>query len=325
MKRYIAALALTSVLAACSGGNPANDGEDGIGTGTQPLVDEPMPTTVPDEGGGTTGPDVYGGDIEDDLTMNDVQFDAATGELVLNNLPFDGNNSYARTAGASAAFQTAGSSFDAYRNTEGTNRYYAVFRQSDQAYAQVTAVGTDNYVTFGFGGAAAQRLSGDGALPDSNQSYIYDGEYAAVRTIIDPDTGSEIQYVIGTARVRVDIQDFDDIGAVEGFIANRTFFDNAGIPINDLNGSDERISLGTAQINFDNWTIESSTASVYGGNNTNGVGATGTWEGLFAGPNGEEVAGVVVVEGNGPIGIDPATGEYIEVQVREVGGFVGSR
>ncbi|WP_136439622.1 hypothetical protein [Pacificoceanicola onchidii] len=327
MKRTFVALALASVLAACEGGNPASDGEsDGVGTGTQPLVDEPMPTNVPTEGTGNTGPDAYGGDINDDLTMNNVEFDTATGELVLNNLPFDGNdNTYARDAGVSGAFTGNGSSFSAYRNVEGTNRYYAVFRQSQMGYAQATAVGTDNYVTFGFGGAAAQRLEGSGALPDAEESYIFDGEYAAVRTVIDPTTGSEMQYVIGTVRIRVDIEDFDDIGAVEGFIADRTFFDNAGVPINDLNGSNERISLGTAQIDFSNWTIESSTASVYNGNNTNGVGATGTWEGLFAGPNGEEVAGIVVVEGLGPIGIDPDTGEYIEVDVREVGGFVATR
>jgi hypothetical protein len=46
---------------------------------------------------------------------------------------------------------------------------------------------------------------------------------------------------------------------------------------------------------------------------------------LFAGPNGEEVAGIVVVSGTGPIGIDPATGDLIEVQVRETGGFIATR
>ncbi|MFZ7091961.1 hypothetical protein [Primorskyibacter sp. 2E233] len=324
MNRFILALALSSVLAACTGGNPGNSGDDGIGSGTQPLVDEEVPTNVPDEGTASTGPDVYGTSANEKLTMNDVDFDPATGELVLNNLPFDGDdNLYQRDAAVSTAFGTAGSSFDAYRNVAGTNRYYAVFRRTGSGYSQVTAVGTDNYVTFGFGGVAAQRLSGSGKLPTSNQSYIYDGEYAAVRTIIDPDTGSQIQYVAGTTRIRVDIEDFDTTGAVEGYIADRTFFDNNGVPIDDLNGTGEFISLSTASINFDNWTIESSDATIVGGPGT--TGATGTWEGLFAGPNGEEVAGIVVIEGTGPIGIDPATGEYIEVQVREVGGFVAER
>ena len=162
-----------------------------------------------------------------------------------------------------------------------------------------------------------------GALPKPDQSYIFNGEYAAVRTIIDPDTGSQIQYVAGTVQIRVDIEDFDDTGAVEGIIADRTFFDSNGVAIDDLNGSGEFIGLSTAEINFDNWTIGSAEASINGGYGT--TGATGTWEGLFAGPNGEEVAGIVVIEGTGPIGIDVDTGEYIEVQVREVGGFVAER
>ncbi|WP_425099633.1 hypothetical protein [Tropicibacter sp. S64] len=328
MKRFFVALALVGALGACDGGNPASESDDsaGVGTGAQPLIDEPMPTNVPTEPGGSTGPDVYGTDANADLTMNDVDFDPQTGQLVLNNLPFDGgDNRYARDTAASTALGNAGSPFSAYRNVQGSNRYYAVFRRSASGYSQVTAVGNDNYVTFGFGGASAQRLSGDGSLPNANQNYVFNGEYAAVRTIIDPDTGSEIQYVIGDVRIDVDIEDFDDLGAVEGIIANRQFFDKAGVPINDLNGSDEFISLATAQIDFSNWTIQSSTAGVYGGNNTNGVGATGTWQGLFTGPNGEEVAGIVVVEGTGPIGIDPNTGDYIQVDVREVGAFVATR
>lgn len=325
MKHYILALALAGALSACSEGNPSSgDSSDGVGTGTQPLVDEEMPDTVEEEDGGSTGPDKYAEDTSGGLTMNNVAYDKSTDTLVLNNLPFDGDdNTYARSAATSTAFANAGSGFSAYRNVEGSNRYYAVFRQSDQGYAQVAAAGTDNYVTFGFGGVAAQRLSGDGSLPNKNQSYIFDGEYAAVRSVIDPNTGSEIQYVIGTVRIRVDIEDFDDLGAVEGYIADRTYFDSTGVPINELNGSGEYLTLATASIDFDNWTIESSDASIQGGYST--TGATGTWEGLFAGPNGEEVAGIVVVEGSGPIGIDPDTGEYIQVEVREVGGFVATR
>ncbi|WGW05434.1 hypothetical protein [Tropicibacter oceani] len=340
MNRIILALALASVLAACTGGNPNDSGnDDGIGTGTQPLVDEEVPDNVDEEGStDNSGPDVYGTEANDLLTMNDVEFDTATGELVLNNMPFDGDdNLYARDATVSTSFRNAGSSFDAYRNVGGSNRYYAVFRQTDSGYSRVTAAGTDNYVTFGFGGVAAQRLKGNGALPNADQSYIFDGEYAAVRTIIDPDTGSEMQYVAGTVRIRVDVEDFDTTGAVEGYIADRTFFDNNGVLIDDLNGTGEFITLSTAEINFDNWTIGSSDASVVGGpqpttdpNNLGGLGGgtttvAGTWEGLFAGPNGEEVAGIVVMEGSGAIGIDETTGDYVFVQVREVGGFVAER
>lgn len=333
MYRYFLALAVSSALAACSGGNPNDAGNDeGVGTGAQPLIDEPQPTTVDEEPDPTPTvdeTDPFGNDLDDDLSMNDVEFDTTTGELVLNNLPFDGeDNLYARDAAASAALASAGSNFDAYRNVGGANNYYAVFRQTATGYSRATAVGTDNYIEFGFGGLAAQRLEGTGALPNANQEYVFTGEYAAVRTVlddedtVDPVNGSIIQYVAGTIRIDVDIEDFDDTGAVEGIVTNRAFFDANGIAIPDLTGTGEFITLRTADINFDTWTINASSATAVLDNE---AGASGTWEGIFAGPNGEEVAGIVFIEGSGPIGIDPDSGEYVMVQVRESGGFVASR
>lgn len=324
MYRTLLALAAASALAACDGGNPnASSQFTGVGTGAQPLVDEPEAT----ETGDTTAPvatDKYGSDFNSELTMNDVDFDPATGELVLNNMPFDGpDNVYARDAAGSAALALGGTAFDAYRNAAGPSNYYAVFRLSDAGFAQVAAAGTDRYVTFGFGGAGAERIdgTGNGALPAANDQYIFNGEYAAVRTIIDPDNGTAVQYVSGTAQIDVDIEDFDDIGAVEGIIVNRRFFDANGVEFVDIRNVDF-ISLATAEINFDTWSINSSTASVIQAGDSN---ASGNWQGLFAGPNGEEVAGIVFVEGTGPIGLDPATGDFIEVSVRETGGFVAAR
>jgi len=59
--------------------------------------------------------------------------------------------------------------------------------------------------------------------------------------------------------------------------------------------------------------------------------ADGNWNGLCPGPNGEEIAGIVVVQGPGPIGIYPVTGNYLYTnvaegqEIREVGGFVARR
>lgn len=323
MYRFIFALTTVGALTACDGGNPnASSQFTGVGTGAQPLILEPdlveEPTTT------VTSPDVYGSTLNSELTMNDVTYDAATDELLLNNMPFDGDaegyDEYARNAAVSGA---AFSKFGAFENVGGTSNYYAVFRRSDNGYSQVTAAASDRYLSFGFGGAAVQRLSGDGALPAANDIYVFQGEYAAVRNVIDPVSGNQVQYVAGTAIIEVDVEDFDTTGAVEGVIVDRVFFDNNGIQLTDLDRADF-ITLATAEINFDNWTIGSSTATVVpltGGN----YNATGSWQGLFAGPNGEEVAGIVVVSGTGPIGIDPSTGDFEEVQVREVGGFVATR
>lgn len=317
--RNFLALTAVGVLAACTGGSPITSADAvGIGTGTQPLTLEAEQVEETTEAAGS--PNIYGSEINSELTLNDLDYDPATDELVLNNLPFDGDNIYARNAAVSAS---VGSAFGVYENVGGNSNYYAVFRRAGSGYSQVGTVGTDRYLSFGFGGVAAQRLDGSGALPAANTQYLFTGEYAAVRTIIDPTTGSQVQYVAGTAQIDVDIADFDTTGAVEGVIVNRRFFDNNGVQLTALDTADF-ISLATGEINFDNWTIASSTATAVS-LTTGQSGASGTWQGLFAGPNGEEVAGIVVVSGSGPVGIDPATGDFIEVQVRETGGFIATR
>jgi hypothetical protein len=335
MYRIFAALALTGVLAACDGSTLTGSGSSGIGTGAQPLIAEPAPT----DGGTTPDPadpdpdNLYASELANasaDLTVDAMRYDPASDELVFNNLPFDSNkviageNTYTRDGAVSAALGGTGSGFDGYRNAAGprvASQYFAVFRRSASGNSQVGAVGTDRYLAFGFGGAAAQRLNGSGALPAANDSYIFAGEYAAVRTVVDETTGTRMEYVAGTSIIEVDIQDFDVTGAVEGLIVNRRFFDANGVALPDLTGADF-ITMKTAEINFDTWTITSSDAStVLAGEEQQ----TGSWSGLFAGPNGEEVAGIVVVEGEGPVGIDPATGEYILQQVRETGGFIATR
>ncbi|PYG33072.1 hypothetical protein [Pelagimonas varians] len=322
MYRNLVALAFACALASCTGGNPLTD-DEGVAVGN-PLLDE---DEVPDEtetgnGDGDDASNVFGSDLNADLTVNEMSFDPATGELVLNNMPFDGDdNIYTRDDTISDAI---GSEFDVYRNASGPASYYAVFRLSDTGYSQVGTAGTESYVSFGYGGAAAQRLSGSGALPNDQQTYVFTGEYAAVRTVIDSEDGSTMQYVAGTATLRVDTEDFDETGVIGGYIADRSFFDANGVQITDLDGVGDFITLKDSDINFDNWTISSADATVYTDNGTT-AGATGSWDGLFAGPNGEEIAGVVVVEGTGPIGIDPDTGNYVEVDVRETGGFIATR
>ncbi len=324
MYRIIGALVVASVLVGCEGSSLSDDDSpSGIGTGTQPLVPEADDPVDPDPADPGNPNNQFGTEFNEDLTVNEMTFDPATGELVLNGVPFDGDdNLYTRDATVSDAVRAAsGTGYDVYRNVAGTSDFYAVFRRSASGFTQAGALATDRYVSFGFGGVGAQRLEGSGALPNSDQSYVFTGEYAAVRTVVDATSGNRVQYVAGTSVIDVDIEDFDDIGAVEGLIVDRTFFDANGVQITDLDNADY-IALATGQINFDDWSIVSSDATVF---QAGGAKASGNWQGLFAGPNGEEVAGIVVVEGSGPIGIDPDTGEYIEVSVRETGTFIATR
>ncbi|EBA07718.1 hypothetical protein [Sagittula stellata] len=356
MYRIFAALALAGVLAACSssGGDSPLTSSDSVGVGTcnQPLVADDAECATDDNTTSTpvdpTDPDVYAQQFSDDLTVSGMSYDTASGELVLDNVPFDGDdNVYRRNATASNRINaTSGSSFGFFGNDRGTagaptTEFFAVFRRSPDDYSQVGAMGTNRYVSYGFGGAAAQRLNGDGSLPNANQSYVFQGEYAAVRTIVEEGTNTVVQYVSGTSRIEVDIQDFNNVGAVEGIIADRRFFDLNGVEVPEMAGGvGDFVSLATAEINFDDWTITASDATLFVPNSvdkdtTNIAGATpntqsttGNWAGLFAGPNGEEVAGIVFVEGTGPVGIDTSTGSPIILthnQVRETGVFQAKR
>lgn len=351
MYRFFAALALAMALASCTssgGGNPLNDNEDGtIGGCDQPLVDEDDGCNDADTGGGSTDPDdpsIYRGDV------TGMTYDPDTGIVTFDGLPWDGDNTYNRNDAVSdsSAFADA-SSFDVYTKTNGTTTYYAVFRRSSDGYSQGGGVNTDRYITYGFGGSAAQRVSGTGALPSSQTTYMFRGEYAAVRTITSETDGSTIQYVSGTIKLDVDTEDFDDTGTVGGVIQDRHFFDTDG---NELFTTDtesgldvrdqEYISLTTGAIDFDNWTVSSDAGSaVIVANNSRPVpeeGAdpadpsrmltSGNWEAIFTGPNGEEVAGAVFVEGQGAIGISEEDGQTIILThdtIREVGAFVARR
>lgn len=317
MYRIFLTLAFAGALSACSGSPGGGDGDNPLEDGTVCERDNPLEDCqdASDEDPDTDGDSQYGTGMNAELTMNNITYDESSDEVVLNNLPFDGDdNVYARNAGVDL-----GNGYGAYENAEGNEDYYAVFRRTD--YSQVAAAGTNGYIGFGFGGVGAQRLSGAGSLPETEEAYLFTGEYAAVRTYLDPGSGSEIMYVTGDSQLRVDIEDFDNIGAVEGLVVNRRFFDDAGVELTELAGSDY-ISMATSEIDFDNWTINSSDAvAVQNGQ----PGPSGNWSGLFTGPNGEEVAGIVVLEGSGAYAVDETTGEYINADTRETGAFIAER
>ncbi len=262
-----------------------------------------------------SGPAPFGNAVEDDadtssgsrylntdntaLSLNNIAYDPGSDTLTINNIPFDDpDNAYERIT-----TEKFSNGFDAYQSapTAGSNelQYFAVFRRSDSGNSQVAATGTDEYIGFGFGGAGAQRLGAAPNLPDSG-IYSYNGEYAAVRTTRTGGAANGVQYVTGEVRLNADFADFDDVGAVGGTIRNRQLYDTTGAPIGTLDGF---ISLANATIDRTTGTINSSTAVEV----INGQQNSGNWSGVFAGPGGNEIAGILFVEGNG---------------VRETGGIV---
>lgn len=298
--RLTAPLALF-VLAACDG-NPLGTGQDdGGGDGG-----------TPDTRAGA----VYGDAVDvDDLSMNSLVYDAARDELIVNNIPFDGVSA----ANGQAAYVNTGAlpnGYGLYESVEtaetGRRQYYAVFRRSTSGFSQAAAVGTDDYIGFGFGGVTAQSNTASVALPGGGE-YVYTGEYAAVRTFDKAEAGApnEVQYVTGDVELDVDIRDFDVTGAVEGIIDNRMLYAQDGSFIGVL---DDYVALATGEIDTDTLSVTSSNAFGVSFSDASTI-TTGNWAAVFAGPRGQEIAGIVVLEGTVTPDADSGT-------VRETGVFI---
>ena len=303
MIRTLFPVAALSLLMACGDGNPFFD--DGLTDGE-----------AGGSGADSSASNLYATELNADLTMNALSYNAnAPGDpsddtLTVNNLPFD--NSDATGGGYTRNLSAAlGGGFELYESNAtgapGERRYFAVFKRS--SISQVAAVGTGDYVGFGFGGATAQPLGSIG-IPDERPAlYEFTGDYAAVRVTTLDGSVNDVEFITGDTTLFVDIADFDVNGAVEGLILNRVLYDSSGTQIGTLNDS---ISLATAEIDFSNGTIGSSTARGLEGLTEL---TTGNWQGIFAGPNGEEIAGMVVVEGTVASGAD-------DDEVRETGVFI---
>lgn len=302
MYRSILGIAAVAVLGACSG----DDGSNPLTGGEAVLDDDLQLTAAGDPNVDPASRFLF--DFDAGLTMNELVFDEANNQLIINNLPFDGpDGAYQETA-------VLANGYSAYESTQtaetGQRQYFAVFRQSDSGSSQAGAAGTGDYQGFGFGGALAERLNPSVSLPGEGE-FVYTGDYAAVRILGDQGMGEDdVTLVTGDALIEVDILDFDNTGAVEGAITNRVVLDNSGAPTGEVLPA---VILATAGIDFETATINSSTANSLDVDGTELQ--SGSWEGVFAGPDGEEIAGFILLEGD-TAAEDPSN------TVRETGTFI---
>ncbi len=293
MIRTIASIAALGLLISCGDGNPFF-----------PLPEDDSDPSVSN---------IYATEANDEATLNNLVYldqgtaDPADDVLRVNNLPFDGTdaNSGGYTPMAGADLQNNFTVFESPVLSE--RRYFAVFRRTTSS--QVLAAGTGDYVNFGYGGAAAHRLNATTDMPASGE-YVYTGEYAAVRITTLDGGRDDVEYITGAARLSVDIADFDITGAVEGVINNRRLFDSFGTYIGDL---DDFVSLATAEIDFENQLTLMSTANGYDFDSEDLT--AGQWQAIFTGPDAEEIAGFVFLEGTVATGSD-------DDEVRETGVFI---
>jgi hypothetical protein len=174
-------------------------------------------------------------------------------------------------------------------------------------------------------------------LPTSGQAGIYDGDYAG---LIDYNGTNGLRYATGEAHVAIDFNDFNDGDAVQGTISNRRVFNMAGVDITDqvlaqINteyargdldhlGEDLteiptlvfRVGPGAIDANGEiRGILDNTLLSRESGSNVNYE--TGNYYAIVAGPNAEELVGIIVVESS-----LPGAGN---ITARETGGFIAYR
>lgn len=210
--------------------------------------------------------------------VNSVSYNATTDTLVLNNLPgVAGNNVYVRVPTLDR------NGFRAYQNSSGSNTYVAFYAESASGGTYAGAVGTGDYVSAGYGGAFF-GTSGTPSMPQSGIS-VYSGNYSAIRVYDDSTTAPKVGFVDGTASIAVDFNDFDIGGAIDSSISGRNAYDESGNALGALP------NLSGTTTSASNGKFTTTVKEVTPGS------ATGTLQGVFGGPGGTEIAGIVILTG----------------------------
>ncbi|WP_323776654.1 hypothetical protein, partial [Leisingera sp.] len=247
MRRYWLGLAVVTALSACSGGNPFETEDD---TGTDPGTDPDPGTPISRDGipPGTASPTpdqaifrseptaADGGELGDGYASG-IVYNAGDDTFTVDNLGFDGDNTYARGSAVSSlgpfAVYEADAQFPDIVDGEIINQFThrAIYGVSSSGNSQFAIVRTGAYVDYGFGGFVYQR-DNSVTLPDSGQA-IYQGSIAGVR---DFKGSGGLEYTTGDIEIAIDFDDFNGStgqrgDAIAGTISNRLIFDTNGTHI----------------------------------------------------------------------------------------------
>lgn len=349
MSRTVTIFPLMAVLAACDG-NPFETApvvteepttSDTALTGEEDASTAPGDTNA-DQGitsdrvlpPGTASPSATSGLVRrepDDGTGNgfaqSFAYDSGTDSFTVDNLAFDGDNTYTRddqvgSLGPFAVYENNSPITDAFNGRSLAQfPHKAIYGISTTGTTEFAIVRTGAYVGYGFGGFIYQR-NGDVTFPTSGQA-IYQGDYAALRDF----TGSEgLEYVQGDMVMAIDFEDFNAGAGVRGEVTNRTIFDQNGSDVTSTsialyNGFNQSSITALPTLRF---TIQPGVADVNGeiigtvsSFITNNAGArvqfeTGNYYAVVAGENATEIVGVVVTESS----------LTTTVTARDSGGFI---
>ena len=325
-------LAAVLALVACGGGNPLGTGtgdDDGSGDDGGIVSDRVLPPGTASPSRNTSIRRYEAKDAEGNGYARDLTYDAATDTFSVDNLGFDGANSYKRgvavgSLGPYAVYESAMSYADDVtgRPIDQFN-HRAIYGVSKTGQTEFAVVRTGAYVDYGFGGFAYQR-NGSVTLPTSGQA-AFTGAYAGLR---DFKGIGGLEYATGDMRIDIDFRDFNDGNAVKGYVANRAIYDLAGNDItNDV----------LAALNTKNSTTETALPTLVfkvgpGVMDINGEIAgelnsfvqptgkaveeyeAGKYYAVVSGTDPDEVTGIIVVESDDP--------RNDGVTARETGGFI---
>lgn len=258
-----------------------------------------------------------------------IALNAEDDTFVVDGLPFDGDNIYARgtTVSELGPFQVYEGD-DTYADTvTGANidqdLFRAIYGESESGKTSFAIVRTGSYTSYGYGGFLYKR-NGKVTLPTSGAAG-YVGDYAGLR---DFNGVAGLEYTIGTMTMAIDFEDFNTGAAIQGDITNRRIY---GLNSEDI--TDSVIAAIETEFNV-SLNNEMPTLSFFVGNALKASGEAsgaissragsnplekGTYYALIADTdeiNAGEVVGVIVIESN------DYRPEFEGVKVRETGGFI---
>lgn len=329
MSGYRGALLAVFLLAACDGNPFAPPAPEPVGDTTV----SPLPgTTSPRAATSIARYEDENGDGDGFVKDTDITYDAENDEFHVNNLAFDGNNTYPRStvtfAGTGKPAGTLGD-FAVYEavpvpgDLSPTLQYRALRGVSSSGKTQFAVVRTGSFADYGFGGFVLSR-DGGVALPQSGRA-TYEGAYAGLRDFVGQ---GDLEYVKGTMDLSIDFGDFDSGPGVVGTVRDRQIFDINGNNITadvlaGLASDPDNIptELPVFQFFLGPDTMDQN-GELYGNVKSeidNGDGSfsdyeDGNYYAIVAGDNASEVVGIIVVTSS-----DPRT---TGVTVRETGGFL---
>ena len=314
-------------VAGCSG-NPLNNGgptKSGSSTSTVTL---PGSTSV---SAGTPITHYEEDDGSGNGYAKDYTYNAKADTFTVDNLAFDGANTYARSTKVPSlngySLYEAASTYNDSKTGTPINQflYRALYAKSKSGDAEFAIVRTGAYIPYGFGGFVYQR-NGSVTLPTSGQAN-YAGKYAGLR---DFSGTSGIEYTTGHMKMAIDFNDFNNPAGVQGTISNRKIFNTNGTDITAavLTALSTKTSVAQTVLPTVRFTVGPGTLSS-AGELTNGVTSTmltstgpqqfesGTYYAVLSGTDASEVVGIITLTAD-----DPRT---TGVKVRETGGFILQR